>query len=285
MFRQVISRLGLARGFLLRRLCGLAFENLRQFTPRELAKMAYSLAKLRFLAQSNVDELVDALRPDLHRLVGSQISEFLYALAMVNARHQLDLARTLVKQYADSPGGVQPMSGGSLIDVAWALVALDLAREFDAELKAVLEETFSRNPPQNRVPLTKLFDVICALELEYKDLGITVPNTWKAACSDADRFEMERLESARLHNEVVMRFDHLRGATNGMRWQLRMQRNHACGPYRVDLFDEDTKTALDLEIISWPTARHLKHRLLEGLGFRVLALQRPERDFRRAFGR
>ncbi|CAE7765309.1 unnamed protein product, partial [Symbiodinium sp. CCMP2592] len=276
----VISRLGLARGFLLRRLCGLAFENLRQFTPRELAKMAYSLAKLRFLAQSNVDELVDALRPDLHRLVGSQISEFLYALAMVNARHQLDLARTLVKQYADSPGGVQPMSGGSLIDVAWALVALDLAREFDAELKAVLEETFSRNPPQNRVPLTKLFDVICALELEYKDLGITVPNTWKAACADADRFEMERLESARLHNEVVMRFDHLRGATNGMRWQLRMQRNQACGPYRVDLFDEDTKTALDLEIISWPTARHLKHRLLEGLGFRVLALQYW--DWRRA---
>ena len=46
----VLSRLGLARGFLLRRLCSLAFENLRQFSARELAKMTYSLAKLRFLA-------------------------------------------------------------------------------------------------------------------------------------------------------------------------------------------------------------------------------------------
>lgn len=57
---SVLSRLGLARGFLLRRLCGLAFENLRQFTARELARMSYALARLRFLAQSNVDELVDA---------------------------------------------------------------------------------------------------------------------------------------------------------------------------------------------------------------------------------
>ena len=112
----VISRLGLARGFLLRRLCGLAFEmlgilacrirlsalhlkslvhltnvtcricrnvfqgpwgahhqvwahffseskllaawlwlnmrNLQQFSARELAKMSYALARLRFLAQS-----------------------------------------------------------------------------------------------------------------------------------------------------------------------------------------------------------------------------------------
>merc|ERR1719216_17924 len=57
----VISRIGLARGFLLRRLCTLVFENLHQFTPRELTKMAYSLAKLRFLADGNADDLVDAL--------------------------------------------------------------------------------------------------------------------------------------------------------------------------------------------------------------------------------
>lgn len=54
-----------------------------------------------------------------------------------------------------------------------------------------------------------------------------------------------------------MRFDNLRIATNGMRWKLQMVRNAQCGPYRVDMLDEESKTALDLEIISWPTARHL----------------------------
>eukprot|EP00931_Biecheleriopsis_adriatica_P112620 TRINITY_DN872_c0_g1_i1.p1 TRINITY_DN872_c0_g1~~TRINITY_DN872_c0_g1_i1.p1 ORF type:complete len:564 (+),score=121.58 TRINITY_DN872_c0_g1_i1:47-1738(+) len=277
----VISRLGLARGFLLRRLCSLAFENLQQFTPRELAKMAYALAKLRFLAQSNVDELVDALQPDMHKLVGSQVSELMFALAMVDARHQLDTVRQLVAQYTESPGGVPGMSGGSLIDFAWSLAALDLVHEQSSEFKAVMAEIFgNRAPPQNRVPLMKLFDVINALELEYKDLGISVPAAWKAACDDADRFEMDRLETARLHNEIVMRFDNLTGSASGMKWQLRMQRNRPCGPYRVDMLDEDTQTALDLEIISWPTSRHLKHRLLKSLGYRVLRLQYW--DWRRA---
>merc|ERR1712060_781769 len=113
-------------------------------------------------------------------------------------------------------------------------------------------------------------DVICALDLEYQSLGVTVPQLWKAACDDADRYEMDRLETSRLHNEIVMRFDHLRGKANGVKWQLHMQRNQPCGPYRVDMFDEDTKIALDLEIISWPVSRHLKHRLLEILGFHPL---------------
>ncbi|CAE8617075.1 unnamed protein product [Polarella glacialis] len=276
----VISRLGLARGFLLRRLCTLAFENLRQFTPRELAKMSYALAKLRFLAQSNVDEIVDAVTPDLHKLVGSQVSELLYALAMVDARHQVDLARNLIAQYTDSPGGVSKMSGGSLIDFAWALCALELVDEHKAVFKAALGETFNRSPPQNRVPLMKLFDVMCCLELEHKDLGIAVPATWKAACDDADRFEMDRLDTSRLHNEIVMRFDSLRGAAHGMRWQLRMQRNQNCGPYRVDMLDEDTKIAMDVEIISWPTSRHLKHRLLKDMGYKMLRLEYW--DWRRA---
>merc|ERR1719356_2427349 len=118
----------------------------------------------------------------------------------------------------------------------------------------------------------KLFDILCALDLEHQAHGVSVPAVWKAACDDADRFEMDRLESSRLHNEIVMRFDHLRGSANGVKWQLRMQRNQPCGPYRVDMFDEDTKIALDLEIISWPTSRHLKHRLLESLGFKTLRL-------------
>merc|ERR1712039_694765 len=156
----------------------------------------------------------------------------------------------------------------------------DLVDEFESDFKATMAEIFDRTPPQNRVPLMKLFDVVCALELEHQALGISVPPAWKAACDDADRFEMDRLEPSRLHNEIVMRFDHLRGVANGLRWQLRMQRNQQCGPYRVDMLDEDTKIALDVEIISWPTSRLLKHRLIEGLGFKPLRLHYW--DWRRA---
>jgi len=265
----VISRLGLPRGFLLRRLCTLAFENLRQFTPRELTMMAYALAKLRFLAHNNVDDICDALVPDLHKLKGSQLTELLFSLAMTDSRHQVDLIRKVIDQYMT---GSPNKTLSSMVDFAWSVCALGLVDECAEDLKTILSTVFDRSPPQNRVPLMKLFDVICALEIEHKTLGISVPPTWRAACDDADRFEMDRLESSRLHNEIVMRFDHLRGTANGTRWQLRMQRNQPLGPYRVDMADEDTKIALDIEIISWPTSRLLKHRMLETLGYKTIRL-------------
>lgn len=190
-------------------------------------------------------------------------------LLVSDSRHQLDLVRTIAEQYMASSSG---KSLSSMVDFAWSICALGVADEFAADLKSILSTVFQRQPPQNRIPLMKLFDVICALELESKALGISVPPTWKAACDDADRFEMDRLENSRLHNEIVMRFDHLRGTANGTRWQLRMQRNQPCGPYRVDMLDEETNIILDLEIISWPTSRLIKHRLLESLGFRTLRL-------------
>ena len=36
------------------------------------------------------------------------------------------------------------MSGGSLIDYAWSLVALDLVREFENDFSEALKETFTR---------------------------------------------------------------------------------------------------------------------------------------------
>jgi len=269
----VVSRLGLARGFLLRRLCTLAFENLGQFGPRDLAMMAYSLAKLRFLARRNVDDLVDAVRPELYQLRGSPVSELLFALAMTDAKHQGDVARALVAKFIDDSRDGVTRSLGSLVDFSWALASLELVGEFEQDFKDVIAQIVQQQPPQNRVPLMKLFDVFCALELEHKALRVEVPAVWKNACDEADRFEMEKLESSRLHNEVVMRFDQLRGTASGTRWQLRMQRNQQCGPYRVDMLDEDTRVALDLEIISWPTARHMKHRLLKGLGYRPVRLE------------
>lgn len=44
------------------------------------------------------------------------------------------------------------MSGGSLIDYAWALVALDLVREFEADFVAAMSETFNRTRAFQMVP-------------------------------------------------------------------------------------------------------------------------------------
>eukprot|EP00928_Gymnodinium_smaydae_P001821 TRINITY_DN10654_c1_g1_i2.p1 TRINITY_DN10654_c1_g1~~TRINITY_DN10654_c1_g1_i2.p1 ORF type:complete len:547 (+),score=69.35 TRINITY_DN10654_c1_g1_i2:81-1721(+) len=266
----VASRLGLARGFLLRRLCTSAFDNLRQFTPLQLVRMSYSLAKLRFLSPSMIDDVIDALQSDVDRLLVTQISELLFSIAMADAQQQTSLVRSLVAQYAAKPNDHKSFT--SLADFSWSLFALGIADEFQVELKDALTSAFERKPPQNRVPLMKLFDVLCALELEGASIDVQVPKEWRAACDDADRYEMDRLESSRLHNEIIMRLDNLRGAANGTRWQLRVQRNQQAGPYRVDMLDETTKVAIDIEIVSMPTSRRLKHRLLERIGYKPICI-------------
>lgn len=43
-------------------------------------------------------------------------------------------------------GGIPQMSGGSLIDYAWSLAAMDLVEDFEKDFRAALEETFKRTP-------------------------------------------------------------------------------------------------------------------------------------------
>lgn len=52
-------------------------------------------------------------------------------------------------------GGIPKMSGGSLIDYAWALVALDLVREFEADFVAAMSETFNRTGAFQMVPTSR----------------------------------------------------------------------------------------------------------------------------------
>eukprot|EP00929_Paragymnodinium_shiwhaense_P088352 TRINITY_DN48658_c0_g1_i1.p1 TRINITY_DN48658_c0_g1~~TRINITY_DN48658_c0_g1_i1.p1 ORF type:complete len:582 (-),score=133.76 TRINITY_DN48658_c0_g1_i1:13-1758(-) len=266
----VASRLGLVRGFLLRRLCTLAFENLQQFQPRDLIRIVYALSKLRFLTPGMVDDIVDVLRPDVGRIGCKEISELLYTIAMVDARNQLELCRTLVAEYAQVEGVHKTLT--SVADFSWALCSLELADEFQGELSEALRQIFAQKPPRNRVPLMKLFDVITALDTELKSLGIKVPQEWRAACEEADAFEMEKMEAARLHSEVMLRFDEMAKLGAGLKFQLKMERNRQCGPYRVDMFDEGSNLAVDLEVVSWPTSRRLKHRILQGLGYKTLRL-------------
>jgi hypothetical protein len=54
-----LSRLSLGRGFLLRRLSGLIFENLSDFQPGQLVQILHAMAKLRFLTAEQAEQILD----------------------------------------------------------------------------------------------------------------------------------------------------------------------------------------------------------------------------------
>eukprot|EP00971_Amphidinium_carterae_P180352 3577146-Amphidinium_carterae.1 len=115
---------------------------------------------------------------DLPRLHPVQVSNLIFAIGMLEAHQHADLVRDLVARFRDEEG---PRTLTALADVAWTLCSLDMVRELNEDFQQIMEDVFSKPPPQNRVPLVKIFDVLCALELEYKDVSVTVPATWKAA--------------------------------------------------------------------------------------------------------
>ena len=85
-----MSKLGLARGFLTRRLAVVAYENLHVFNTRQVVKVFYALSKLRFVkTRSNTDDVLDVLRENIAilgeagcELTPNLVSRLVFALAI-----------------------------------------------------------------------------------------------------------------------------------------------------------------------------------------------------------
>eukprot|EP00929_Paragymnodinium_shiwhaense_P098842 TRINITY_DN60358_c0_g1_i1.p1 TRINITY_DN60358_c0_g1~~TRINITY_DN60358_c0_g1_i1.p1 ORF type:complete len:542 (-),score=154.55 TRINITY_DN60358_c0_g1_i1:106-1731(-) len=268
----VLSRLGLGRGFLLRRLGDMAFQDLGQFTPRELVTLAASLAQLRLLRSEHLDAVLGLVCKDVSSLTAVATAELLFAGGMVDARQQGKALKQLVDHFMRLH--TEKKSLTAAVDFSWAMFSLEMHNKHKKELKEVLTWILSSGPPpQSRALLVKLFDVLCALEIKAKSFKIEVPKDWYAACEDANRMDMDKLESSVMHSEVVSRFDNLSGQVNGQRWQLRMLQNQQCGKYRVDMLDEESKVVLDIETIRWPVSRKMKHRhLQDNMGYKPIRL-------------
>merc|ERR1712118_69147 len=134
----VMSKLGLARGFLLRRLCSLTFDNLPQFTPKQLVVVLYSLARLRFVTSSNVEDVLDVLKPDIEKLRSTQLSELLFSVAMTETLPQdAGLISDLIARFLES-GTDKTLT--SYIDVAWALCALEQVTFHEGAFRECLGE-------------------------------------------------------------------------------------------------------------------------------------------------
>lgn len=73
-----------SRGFLLRRISTLVFDNMDSFHPRQLASIFESLALLRFLTLENAEELLARLSPTVTRLPTKYLMNILNGLVVLD---------------------------------------------------------------------------------------------------------------------------------------------------------------------------------------------------------
>lgn len=132
----VMGQMSLARGFLIRSTAKMLFENLHQFTPRQLSSSLYALTRLRFTTQDQVLQALRVLQPEISLIPLGSVSELLF----VCAAHSIPASNPFFQQLLDrflSKGGNRNEDDASevknmglesrplaaCIDVAWALCA------------------------------------------------------------------------------------------------------------------------------------------------------------------
>ncbi|KAF4694773.1 hypothetical protein FOZ60_006928 [Perkinsus olseni] len=258
---NVMSKLALARGFLLRRLTGLAFDNLPQFTGSQLVQLMSSLAKLRFLTTAAADDIVDAIGKCKHTLPTTQVSEVLFALALSDYEGSETTMQKFVTQYMKALDGSY-VTLSSLADVAWSL-CFSLTDDTSA-LAEVVRRIYEMPAPKSRAILLKMHEVQNSLNLEYPGIAKKhpVPTAWLTSMEENDKMDQDKTDSSRLHAEVLTLLDNVKG-THGIRSRLSVERNVPIGPYHVDFFDAATGLVIDIDTPSRPTSRKMRHRHIE----------------------
>jgi len=268
----VFSKLSLGRGFLLRRLSKLSFENLSLFTPSQVVKLYGGFARLRFLTSDGIGEVFSFLEPHLPSLSPNQMAEILFSTAMSSYGNESPLVVRMAS--AVMAAGPEKMSLTAQVDTVWALITMG---SDDREgLKNFLEKICSISPPSNRAILLKMLEVTNAVAIEYPGLvkKDVVGAQWKSAMDDAEKFELNRFENARLHSEVLALVEGIKPDETGILLdKITLQRaSQVGGLYRVDFHDESKNLIIDIDTLARPTSLVLKHRNLMSEGVAVVGL-------------
>ncbi|CDJ42624.1 hypothetical protein, conserved [Eimeria tenella] len=300
---DALASMGLARGFLLRQLSSLAFENLHKFNQQQLLLLLRGLARLRFLTPANCDTLLQHFRIDCSTQQQQQQQQqqgwnphrsamLLGGLALcdLGPPHSgiLDLLLELLQHVEQAlPGAAaaaaapaaaaaaapaaaarHPTLGiAALVEAAYAICYFQL-QDKASLLQRLLNEIYSKPVTRDRNLLMKIQEVQKTAELEMRSCSSQMPLAWRTASEEAARQLQDRQETSGLHAEVALCLELLRGP-----YRLQLQRSSSCGGYRVDFYDEETKIIVEVDMIYRHAPCTLKHRHLNLQGFLPVSVE------------
>ncbi|CAD7959999.1 unnamed protein product [Amoebophrya sp. A120] len=172
---KVLSDLGLVRGFLLRRLAQLAFENLHVFTPKQLVGMLYSLSRLRFLVKLNVEDVLDHLRQEIdqNQLSAAENAKLFFSLSMLQPEYDdTELVKLLGTRFLDTHR-TQTIYMIHMIDVAWGVCRFKHLFDKDmysVRIRDLIDRLMAMPAPKNRVLLAKSHEILLSLQFEHWEI-------------------------------------------------------------------------------------------------------------------
>ncbi|SBS80050.1 RAP protein, putative [Plasmodium ovale] len=259
---KTLSMAGIPRGFLIRRLCNLVFDNISHFHHSALINIIYNLTKLKFTTTNHIDVIYKNVEEHMDNCNVNTLCELLYTFYMNEINEEIKINKIFENINYDHFNTVKT---AVLIDFIHASTYYNKYIEKE-KLENLIDLLFKRNVPKSLTLIAKIREPIYFLSghsnFKY-DLNNVSPS-WLNAMNDFLRIDHEKLQALKTFHEVQNILNSV--APNFKLNFVPLQIIHS---YSVDFIENEKKIIIDLDTIVRHTSFQIKHKYFENLGFKT----------------
>ncbi|SOV10206.1 conserved Plasmodium protein, unknown function [Plasmodium sp. gorilla clade G2] len=259
---KTLSMAGIPRGFLIRRLCNLVFDNISHFHHTSLINIIYNLTKLKFTTTSHIDVIYKNVEENLENCNVTTLCELLYTFYMneINEEYKINRIFENIKyeQFNTTKTAI-------LIDFIHAATYYNKYIEKE-KLFSLIDLLFKRTIPKSLTLIAKIREPIYFLSTHSNfkyDLNNISPS-WLNAMNDFLRIDHEKLQALKTFHEVQNVLN-----TVAPNFKLNFIPLQIVESYSVDFIEHEKKIIIDLDTIVRHTSFQMKHQHFEQMGYKT----------------
>lgn len=246
-----LSKIGLMKGFLLRRLITLMMDNLDQFSDTQLIQCSHCLAMLKFFTPNNFSTVLNVVKSKFDSLPLHLKIEILFTSCLSGVDSKNDQLIKLLNS-------VKLDSEYDMLNLAEYIYACVYYKQYGEELDRAVSTLTSKSPFFIRKYALLAKEALDSLKLESALKG-DIPDEWNEALENFEKAERDRNEAQSIFQESKKILE-----SSG-----DFKSFQKVGPYMVSFVDEGRKICVDVEYSSLLSNLSLKLRNLSALGYRA----------------
>ncbi|CAA9986351.1 conserved Plasmodium protein, unknown function [Plasmodium knowlesi strain H] len=259
---KTLSMAGIPRGFLIRRLCNLVFDNISHFHHPALVNILYNLTKLKFTTTNHIDVIYKNVEEHLEDCNVTTLCELLYTFYMNEINEENKIRKIFDHINYDH---FNTTKTAVIIDFVHA--ATYYKNYVDREkLTKLINLLFERNVPKSLTLIAKIREPIYYLAGDEQfmfDLNNVSPS-WLNAMNDFLRIDHEKLQALKTFHEVQNVLN-----TIAPNFKLNFVPLQIVNSFSVDFIENEKKIIIDLDTIVRHTSFQMKHKHFEKLGYKT----------------
>ncbi|KEG00667.1 RAP protein, putative [Plasmodium vinckei vinckei] len=259
---KTLSMAGIPRGFLIRRLCNLVFDNISHFHYSALVNIIYNLTKLKFTTANHIDVIYKNIEEHLYNCNVNTLSELLYTFYMNNINDENKIKKIFENINYNN---FNTAKTAVIIDFIHAATYYNSYIEKE-KLLNLIDILFKRNVPKSLTLIAKIREPIYFLSENstYKYDINNISPSWLNAMNDFLRIDHEKLQALKTFHEVQNVLNSV--APN---FKLNFVPLQITNSYSVDFIENEKKIIIDLDTIVRHTSFQIKHKYFEDLGYKT----------------